>query len=228
MYHNELSLNANDTVKLPYKKIGEYYIEDLGDIKTNLGYRIFKRLFDFLFSAMSLCLMILPMIVISVIIKCTSEGPILHKQERLGYNGKKFTIIKFRSMYVDAEKYGAQWSMGDNDDRITRFGHFLRKTRLDELPQFFSILKNDMSLIGPRPEREVFYNEFETYIHGFSERLKVKPGMTGLAQVYGGYDLKPEEKIIYDIEYIKKQSVMLDLKILFKTISVVITGSGAK
>lgn len=226
--YNELSLDAKDTVKLPYEKVGEYYVENLGEIKTALGYKIFKRLFDFLFSAIALCLMILPMAVISVIIKCTSEGPILHKQERLGYKGKKFTIIKFRSMYVNAEKDGAQWSMGEDDDRITHFGHFLRKTRLDELPQFFSVLKNDMSLIGPRPEREVFYYEFETYIHGFSERLKVKPGMTGLAQICGGYNLKPEEKIFYDVEYIKNQSIMLDLKIIFKTIYVVITGNGAK
>ena len=107
-------------------------------------------------------------------------------------------------------------------------GRFLRKSRLDELPQFGAILCGKMSLVGPRPERECFYHEFETYIHGFCERLKVKPGLTGLAQVNGGYDLKPEEKIVWDVEYIKKRSLWLDAKILFKTIKVVLFRAGAK
>ena len=131
-------------------------------------------------------------------------------------------------MYIDAERSGAQWSLGDDDARITSIGRILRKTRLDELPQFWCILKGDMSLIGPRPEREVFYNEFETYIHGFSQRLKVKPGLSGLAQIRGGYNLKPEEKIVYDVEYIKTRSIWLDLKIIFGTIRVVFSHDGAK
>ena len=106
-------------------------------------------------------------------------------------------------MCVDAEKNGAQWSLGDKDVRITRFGRFLRKSRIDELPQLWCILKGDMSLVGPRPEREVFYNEFEKYIHGFSERLKVKPGLTGWAQINGGYNLRPEEKVVYDVDHTK-------------------------
>ena len=131
-------------------------------------------------------------------------------------------------MSVDAEAAGAQWSQGDDDPRIFPLGRKLRKTRLDELPQLASIFTGKLSWVGPRPEREIFYNEFETYVHGFHERLKVKPGLTGLAQVNGGYDLQPEEKILWDVEYIKKRSLWLDLKILCKTIKIVLMGTGAK
>lgn len=109
-----------------------------------------------------------------------------------------------------------------------RPGRFLRKTRLDELPQLWNILKGELSIVGPRPERECFYKEFETYIHGFSNRLKVKPGLIGLAQVNGGYDLKPEEKIVFDMEYIRERSVWIDLGIILKTVGVVVFGRGAK
>ena len=131
-------------------------------------------------------------------------------------------------MVMDAEKNGAQWSNGENDSRITPVGSFLRKYRIDELPQLWCIFKGDLSIVGPRPERECFYNEFETYVHGFSERMKVKPGLTGLAQINGGYNLKPEEKIVYDVEYIKNRSMLLDLKIIFKTVGVVLKKDGAK
>lgn len=109
-----------------------------------------------------------------------------------------------------------------------RLGRFLRKTRLDELPQLWNILKGELSIVGPCPERECFYKEFETYIHGFSNRLKVKPGLTGLAQVNGVYDLKPEEKIVFDMEYIRERSVWIDLGIILKTVGVVVFGRGAK
>ena len=168
------------------------------------------------------------MVIVSIAIKVSSPGPVIYKQERLGLNGKKFNILKFRSMYIDAEKNGARWSEGDNDERITPVGRILRKYRLDELPQFFCILNGTMTLVGPRPERECFYHEFEKHVHGFSERLKVKPGLTGLAQVSGGYDLSPREKIVYDIEYIKKRSVLVDLEIMFKTVGIVFSHDGAK
>lgn len=109
-----------------------------------------------------------------------------------------------------------------------RLGRFLRKTRLDELPQLWNVLKGELSIVGPRPERECFYKEFETYIHEFSNRLKVKPGLTGLAQVNGGYDLKPEEKIVFDMEYIRERSVWIDLGIILKTVGVMVFGRGAK
>ncbi len=217
-------------VVLPFEveKGEEYYIEPVGKIRRKPFYSFFKRLFDILFSLICLSILIVPFIVVGVIIKCSSKGSVFYTQERLGLNGKKIKVIKFRSMHADAEKNGAQWSGGENDKRIYKFGRVLRKTRFDELPQLFCCLIGTMSLIGPRPERECFYVEFEKYIHGFNQRLKVKPGITGLAQVSGGYDLKPQDKVLLDIEYIKKRSVWLDVKIIFKTIAVVFNHKGAK
>ena len=217
-------------VNLPFevKEGEEYFIEDVGVVKRKLLFSFFKRFFDILFSFLFIILLSPLLLVVAIIIKCSSKGPVFYKQERLGLNGKKFNIIKFRTMVVDAEKNGAQWSNGDNDNRIYKFGKFLRKSRLDELPQLFCCFIGTMTFIGPRPERECFYIEFEKYIHGFSQRLKVKPGITGLAQVNGGYDLKPQEKVLIDIEYIKKRSFWLDVKILFKTVAIVFNHKGAK
>lgn len=205
-------------VILPYEVTGEYYVEELGELDAKPVYSFFKRFFDIVLSLFALIVLLIPMLIIAVIVKLTSPGSVLYKQERLGKDGVSFEIIKFRLMYADAENNGAQWSDGENDERITPFGKFLRRTRMDELPQFAQILTGKMSLVGPRPERECFYEKFETYIHGFSERLKVKPGLTGLAQVSGGYDLRPEEKVVYDIEYIKKRSLWLDLKCMLLTV----------
>lgn len=228
LFSTESNVATESKVILPYEIRGEYYVEPLGDIPRKTVYSFLKRLFDILFSALLLVLLLLPMLLLAVAVKCSSPGSVLFFQDRLGKNGKPFRIIKFRTMYHDAEKDGAQWSCGDDDPRITRIGSFLRKTRLDELPQLWCIFTGTMSFVGPRPEREIFYNEFELYIHGFRQRLKVKPGLTGLAQVNGGYDLRPEEKILYDIEYIKKRSIRLDIQILLRTIAVVFTHDGAK
>lgn len=216
------------TVILPFSKTKEYYIASLGVLPQKPIYDAGKRIFDILASVLALIVLCIPMLVIAICIKCSSKGTVFYFQERLGLNGKKFNIIKFRTMTMDAESEGAQWSLGEDDERIFPLGHILRKCRADELPQFWCILKGDMSLVGPRPERECFYDEFETYIHGFRERLKVKPGLTGLAQVNGGYDLKPEEKIVYDVEYIKTRSMCLDIKLVFQTVTVVFGHKGAK
>lgn len=215
---------------MPYENIDnkEYYIERIENLKRKPLYSVLKRLIDFFASFIGILLLWVPMVIIAIIIKCSSKGPAIYSQVRLGKNGKPFKLYKFRSMVVDAEAGGAQWSKGDEDPRITKVGCFLRKTRLDELPQLFNILSGKMSLVGPRPEREIFYNEFEKYIHGFKQRLLVKPGLTGHAQVNGGYDLKPEEKILLDIEYIKKRSLWFDIKVLFKTVLVVFNHKGAK
>lgn len=220
--------NNNAEVIMPFEQKHEYFVEDLGIIPEKPMYAFLKRAFDIAVSLIGLLILWLPLLIIALLVKCTSKGPAFYSQDRLGLNGKKIMMVKFRTMCVDAEKNGAQWSRGDSDPRITKFGRFLRKSRIDELPQLWCILKGDMSLVGPRPERECFYNEFEKYIHGFSERLKVKPGLTGLAQVNGGYHLKPEEKVVYDVEYIKRRSVALDIKIIFKTFKVVFTHEGAK
>lgn len=190
-------------------------------------YSVVKRLFDIVVSLAGILSLFIPMIVIGIIIKCDSIGPALFRQERLGLNGKPFYIFKFRTMGVDAEKNGAQWATKD-DHRVTRVGRFLRKKRIDEFPQLINILCGQMSLVGPRPERACFYREFETYIDGFSQRLKVVPGLTGWAQVNGGYDLPPEEKIVYDMEYIEKRSFAMDCKCMFMTFRVIVTGSGAR
>ena len=186
-----------------------------------------KRIMDVILSFVSGLTLALPMVIIAILIKLESPGPAIFRQERLGKDGKPFTIYKFRTMYLDAEADGPQWAKR-NDCRCTPLGRFLRHTRLDELPQLWNILKGDMSIVGPRPERACFYSEFETYIHGFCYRLLVKPGLTGLAQVNGGYDLKPEEKIMFDMEYIQKQSIELDLKCILQTIHLVFTQEGAR
>ncbi|MBP3685824.1 MAG: sugar transferase [Clostridia bacterium] len=190
-------------------------------------YRFCKRCFDVLFSALALLVFLLPMLVISLCILCDSRGPVFFLQDRLGKDGRPFSVYKFRTMIVGAEKHGPQWAAKD-DDRCTRVGRILRKSRLDELPQFLNILFGHMSLVGPRPERAYFYDKFETYIHGFKNRLAVTPGLTGLAQVNGGYELEPEEKILYDMQYIREQSLWLDLKLIFKTVKLVFTHEGAR
>lgn len=217
-----------NVVIMPFEQTQEYYIERLPQLPPKRMYRFFKRLGDLVLSVIGLVILGIPMAIIALLVKCTSPGDVFYRQQRLGLNGKPFNIIKFRTMCMDAEKNGACWSEGEEDPRITRFGAWLRQHRLDELPQFFNILTGSMSLVGPRPERPCFYEAFEEYIHGFSQRTVVKPGITGWAQVNGGYALRPEEKIIYDVEYIKKRSLWLDIVILFKTVYVVVFRKDAK
>ena len=209
------------------KENEEFFIEDIGEIKKKPIYDFLKRFIDLVSSFLGIIVLSLPMLVIAVIVKCTSKGPAIYKQKRLTKNGKEFNLYKFRSMYIDAEKNGAQWAT-KNDSRVTKFGKFMRKVRIDELPQLFNIFVGHMSIVGPRPERPEFYEEFETYIHGFNQRLKVKCGLTGHAQVNGGYDLLPQEKILLDIEYIKKRSFFFDIKIMFQTIGVIFGRKGSR
>ncbi len=222
---------APDTPKLilPYEYAEDehYYFEEVV-VKKKPLFSFVKRIFDFTVCLLALIVLALPMLIIAIAIKIHDNGPVFYSQDRLGYKGKTFKLVKFRTMRVDAEKLGAQWSQGEKDPRITKIGVFLRKTRLDEIPQLWACVTGKLSLIGPRPEREIFYNEFEKHVHGFRERLKIKPGLTGLAQVSGGYDLRPEEKLAYDLEYIKKRSIWLDIKIIFKTIGVIFSHKGAK
>lgn len=204
----------------------EYHVEAVTP-RMSGGFAFFKRLSDIVVAALVAVLGILPMAIIALCIKLDSDGPVIFKQERLGKDGKSFTMYKFRSMAVDAEADGPKWA-DKEDERCTKVGCFLRKTRLDELPQFWNILKGEMSLVGPRPERPFFYDEFETYIHGFRNRLVVRPGLTGWAQVSGGYDLQPEEKIVYDMEYIANMSVRMDLRCMVRTVRLIFTHEGAR
>ncbi len=130
-------------------------------------------------------------------------------------------------MRIDAEQHGAQWAQV-NDPRILKVGKFMRKTRIDEIPQLFNILKGDMSIIGPRPERPMFTMQFNEEIDGFINRLLVKPGLTGWAQVNGGYDMTPAEKFKWDLDYIQSRNVFIDIKIILKTVKVILTGEGAR
>ncbi|WP_312860850.1 exopolysaccharide biosynthesis polyprenyl glycosylphosphotransferase [Bacillus paramycoides] len=191
------------------------------------NYILLKRIFESIMAICGILILSPVLIIISILIKIDSKGPIIYSQERLGVNGKRFRVLKFRSMIVDAEKDGPQWAKKD-DNRVTKFGHFIRKTRIDELPQLLNILRGDMGIIGPRPERPIFTEEFSEEIPNFRDRLVVRPGLTGWAQVNGGYDITPREKFELDMYYIKNMSVLLDMKILVKTVKVVITGEGAR
>ncbi len=196
-------------------------------ISGSLFYRAIKRAFDIVSCSCALVLCAIPVAVIAVKIKQESEGPVFYAQRRIGKNGKIFKLYKFRSMYTDAEARGAQWA-AEKDPRVTPLGRKLRKTRLDEIPQFWNVIKGDMSLIGPRPERPAFHEEFCKRIDGWDQRLLVKPGISGLAQVTGGYELLPKEKAVFDICYIEKRGIVLDLSIIWKTIKTMFTGDGAR
>ncbi|KNH34767.1 MULTISPECIES: sugar transferase [Exiguobacterium] len=192
-----------------------------------LVFTITKRLIDIILSVI-LLLITLPLIILfGLLIKLESKGPVFYSQERLGTNDRIFSIYKLRSMYSDAEKNGAMWAKV-NDERVTKIGLFIRKTRIDELPQLYNVIKGEMSLIGPRPERKVFADEFIQLNNEFSKRTAVKPGLTGLAQVHGGYDLTPFEKLDLDLKYIKKRNSKMEFHIFCYTIKVIITGEGAR
>lgn len=198
--------------------------ETLSDQKAYLRW---KRMIDCGLSFALGIVLFLPMVLIGILIKVDSKGSIIFAQERLGENGKPFIMLKFRTMHVDAESDGPRWAEHE-DPRCTRLGRFLRKTHLDELPQLWNILKGDMSFVGPRPERAFFYDEFSKYIPNFRDRLCVKPGLTGWAQINGGYDLRPEEKLVYDLEYIEKRTVFFDCVCILRTIRLVFTHEGAR
>jgi len=190
-------------------------------------------------------LLVLP--ALALIIKLDSPGPVFYNQDRVGHDrrrqrrrvvidrrssltpGRPFKVWKLRTMVTDAERNGPQWA-AKNDCRVTRIGRFLRKTRLDEVPQFWNVLRGEMSLVGPRPERLCFINQFEREVPRYRERLLVRPGITGLAQVENGYDTDLESvrrKVALDRRYVRDVGLGTDLKILAKTVKVVLKGSGA-
>lgn len=190
-------------------------------------YRFIKRTFDMVACSAALVVLAIPMAVIAWKVKRESPGPALYAQTREGKGGRPFRLYKFRSMYVDAEERGARWAV-DGDPRVTPLGKRLRSSRLDEIPQFWNVVRGDMSLVGPRPERPAFCREFERRIDGWSQRTLVRPGITGYAQVHGGYELLPKEKARLDIEYIENRSIIMDLKIMLATLGVLKTGEGAR
>ncbi|MGE5599091.1 MAG: exopolysaccharide biosynthesis polyprenyl glycosylphosphotransferase [Bacteroidota bacterium] len=186
-----------------------------------------KRTMDIVGSLVGLALSAPLLLLAAVAIKLDSPGPVLYRQKRVGRGNKEFTIYKLRTMVQDAEKDGPKWAERD-DGRVTPVGRLLRLTRIDELPQFWNVLIGEMSLVGPRPERKCFVREFVKEDPRFAWRTMVKPGITGWAQVNGGYDLKPVEKLAYDLEYIQGFSLGLELKIILRTIGVIFRGDGAR
>ncbi len=191
-----------------------------------------KRAFDLLASAL-LLLFTWPVMLLTAICIRLEDGlraPILYRQVRTGLDGAAFEVTKFRSMRTDAEKGGAVWAT-ENDSRVTRVGAFIRKSRIDELPQLFNVLKGDMSFVGPRPERPVFVAELSEKIPFYDQRHRVKPGITGWAQLcypYGASVEDAKEKLQYDLYYLKNHSLLLDLIILLQTVEVVLVGEGAR
>ncbi|HUT04724.1 MAG TPA: sugar transferase [bacterium] len=187
-----------------------------------------KRVTDSTLS-LGLFLVLLPFfLLIGLLVKTTSKGPVFYKQERMGKAGNPFRIIKFRTMAHDAERATGPVLSNSSDNRITGIGRILRKTRLDELPQLLNIIKGEMSFVGPRPERPVFVEEYSQRIPGYSQRFSVLPGITGLAQIHGGYATIPEIKIKYDLGYIQNFSIWLDLFIIMETLKVILVGNGSR
>ncbi|ELA07982.1 undecaprenyl-galactosyl transferase [Moraxella macacae 0408225] len=210
--------------------IQHLYENDLGSLLPSQNYLIAKQLLDMLVVILVSPLVVPICVLTAVAIRFESPGKAIFVQERVGQGGKLFKIYKFRSMYSDAEKHGAKLAQ-KNDSRVTKIGKFIRKTRIDELPQFINVLKGEMSLIGPRPEQLSFVKEFEQKIPFYNYRHIVKPGISGWAQVTQGYAGNEDEtalKIQYDFFYIKNISLALDLLIVIKTVQTMLTGFGAR
>ena len=183
--------------------------------------RIIKRTFDIVLSFIGLVITSPIMLITAICIKAYDGGPVFFRQERTTFRGKNFWIIKFRSMIENAEADGKSNPAADDDDRITPIGKFIRKTRIDELPQLVNILKGDMSIVGPRPERVEHMEKYAEVVPEFDYRLKVKGGLTGYAQVYGKYNTTPLDKLKMDLMYIVNYSFLLDIQILFETLKVI-------
>jgi sugar transferase (PEP-CTERM system associated) len=221
------------------KRLGQIRIEYLqaswlifGDgFNQGLARTSVKRLFDLVCAGALVALSSPVMLLAALAIKLDSRGPVLYRQERVGLNNRPFQVVKFRSMRTDAEKDGRAIWATHNDDRVTRVGRFIRLTRIDELPQLFSVLKGDMSLVGPRPERPIFVEQLTQQIPFYAVRHSVKPGVTGWAQVryqYGATVEDSQNKLQYDLHYVKNHSLCMDLQILCETVHVVLTGKGAR
>lgn len=234
--------NRNDILKFCFEQnIRVYFVPKISDVfvkgatelklfdtpvflcrnmQLSFEQRFVKRLMDILISAVLLIIASPIMLITWIAIRLEDGGSAFYKQERCTINAKRFYVYKFRSMRMDAEKAGAQLAK-ENDSRITKVGAFIRKTRIDELPQLFNILKGDMSFVGPRPERPEFVEEYSKTVPEFSYRMKVKAGLTGYAQVYGKYNTTFLDKLKMDLLYIEKYSLLLDIQIIFTTVKVV-------
>jgi exopolysaccharide biosynthesis polyprenyl glycosylphosphotransferase len=213
-------------------RFSNLYGDPLVDISGNTmseGGKNIKRVADVVLSAVIMVLLIPVYLVVAILIKIDSKGPIIFKQERVGYHNKVFNIYKFRSMVTNAEKDNVPQLSSDNDPRITRVGHYLRKYRIDELPQFWNVIKGDMSLVGPRPERQYYIDQIVARKPAYLLVHQVRPGITSMGQVKFGYASSVDEmleRLDYDLLYIENMSLLNDIKILVYTIKIVLTGEG--
>ncbi|MBN1892059.1 MAG: sugar transferase [Clostridiales bacterium] len=196
-----------------------FMIDSLG---LTFQQRLFKRFFDIVFSFIIIILTWPIQLLIALAVRLDSPGPILYSQERITESGRIYIVYKFRTMVQDAEENFGEYQSGPDDPRVTKVGRLLRNTHMDELPQFLNILFGDMSVVGPRSDRPSTIEAFESDIPGYNQRLKVKSGLTGLAQVYGKYNTDPEDKLRFDMMYIKNYSFVLDVRIILKTIQSVL------
>ncbi len=206
---------------------GVPFIEIMPEIMP-YGSKLFKRIFDIIFSFILLVILSPVLLLTIFLIKVTSKGPVIYKQSRVGKNGKEFPMYKFRSMIKDAEEYGPEWA-GESDPRITGIGKIIRKVYLDEVPQLINVILNDMSIVGPRPERPFFVEMLSKEIPYYYKRLSIKPGITGWAQIKHKYDASlndVKEKLKYDFFYIENMSLKLDFKIMVNTFLVVVFMKG--
>jgi sugar transferase (PEP-CTERM system associated) len=228
--HEGVSFYERETGKIFVRELKPSQLIFAEGFAARPATRRLKRLLDLVMASTGLMLAAPLMLLTALAIVIDSRGPVLYRQVRAGELGHPFTIYKFRSMHVDAERAGARFAE-ENDPRVTRVGRFIRKTRIDELPQLYNVLRGDMSMVGPRPERPVFVEQLDSQVPYFRQRLYVKPGVTGHAQVRCRYGATAEdhlEKLQYDLYYIKSYSVLFDLSIILDTIKVVLLRIGAR
>jgi len=223
---SDLILSNNYAQLVNYDTVPVLHITSHPEISMKI--RVLKRGFDILFSSLVMTAGAPVFLVIYIITKLTSEGPAFYKQERIGRNEKPFYMYKFRSMYINSEKHGPQLSK-DNDPRITKWGALIRKTRLDELPQFWNVLKGEMSVVGPRPERQHFIEKIIEKTPNYKKLLRLKPGITSIGQVHYGYAENIDQmctRMRYDLIYLQKISLNSDIDIIYKTVKVMFQGKG--
>ena len=228
-WHRELAIEVQRFVLLwRYQHQGE-----AGGVRVvTLGWRLaIKQVVDVIGAAIGLVVTAPVLVAAAAAVKVTSRGAVIYRQERVGHFGEPFMMYKFRTMRVDAEADGPKWWAGEDDPRMTRVGAFLRRTHIDELPQLWNVLKGEMSLVGPRPERPHFVEQLNQVVHRYDDRLLVKPGVTGLAQVHYRYDQSVADvrrKLRFDQLYVRRLCLALDARILAWTLMVVITGRGIR
>jgi exopolysaccharide biosynthesis polyprenyl glycosylphosphotransferase len=215
--------NMSDMALLGSKlnNVDDLPLLEIKPLSLTIEQKIVKRILDLIIAVIGLIILSPILLIVSLLIKLSDGGKIFYSQERITDDAKIFKVLKFRSMVVNAEKLSGPVLASEDDPRVTKIGRFIRATRIDELPQIINILKGEMSVVGPRPERPYYVNKFTKEISDYKYRTLVRAGLTGLAQVLGKYNTMPEDKVRYDIMYIKNYSILLDIKLIFQTIKII-------